>query len=190
MSPQARNVLREGASEPPDVSTGGGGPGSHRVFLGAPRGFPVKPRKCRIPTLYSLRPDFFCSAFLGLCIRSKNPSYTTGCCKDIFPFYQTASWKSEGRGDREVPLLLSPTGCIVSKLLALTLGVKSSVSNSIPIFCWNYSNPRPQHIQNYELNIEFPSIFNSCGYESFLICSADMLASKLHVQSKGFNCFA
>lgn len=93
-------------------------------------------------------------------------------------------------GDREVPLLVSPTGCTVSKRLALKSGVKSSVSNSVPIFCWNYSNPRPQHTQNYELNTDFPSIFNSCGYESVLICPTDMLASRLPGQSKGFNCFA
>lgn len=179
MTPKTRNVLRGDDSVP--VST-------PWIFLGAP-GDSLGSWGRAVPTLHNLWPDCFCSLFLGLCIRSKNPSYTRGGCKDIFPVYQTESWKTEGRGDREVPLLLSPTGCITSKLLAMKLGVKSSRSNSIPIFCWNYSNPRPQHVQNCELNIEFLSIFNSCGYESFLIRSTDMLVSKLHIQSKGFNCF-
>lgn len=104
--------------------------------------------------------------FLDLASEARIPVIPQAAAKTFSPPTRQ-SLDIRRRGDREVPLLRSPTGCIVSKLLALMLGVKSSVSNAVPIFCWNYSNPRPQHIQSYELNIDFPSTFHSCGYESF-----------------------
>lgn len=75
--------------------------------------------------------------FLELCIRSKNSSYPMGNYKDIFPLPPDRVLENRRQKEREVPpapTSLSPTG-IISKLLALKLGVKSSISNSISIFC-------------------------------------------------------
>lgn len=143
------------ASEhPPAASTGIGAPDSSRIVLEAAGDSLRRQGSADFPPLITRHQDSFWSTILGLCIRSKNPNYTPGCCKDIFPLLpDRVLEKRRQRETGRFPSCLSPGGCIISKLLALKLGVKSSISNSIPIFCWNYNNPKSQHVQNYELNI-------------------------------------
>lgn len=127
--------------------------GPRRTPWGTPGDFPTRWKR-DFPLLIICHQGSFCSEVFGLCMRSKNPSYTMGCCKELFPLLPDRILGN--RRQRETGRLLSrvsPTGCIISKLLAWKLRVKSSVSISIPIFCWRYSNSRPQHKPNYELNI-------------------------------------
>lgn len=134
------------------ASTSEGGPDTHP---GGCQGIPQHGEKVKdFPLLIICHQGSFCSEVFGLCMRSKNPSYTMGCCKVLFPLLpDRILGNRRQRETGRLPSRVSPTGCIISKLLALKLGVKSSVSISIPIFCWSYSNSRPQHKLNYELNI-------------------------------------
>ena len=152
MTPAARNVLRADDSMP--VSCFHRWRGTRCKSQGTPGDSLRRWESTDFPLLITCHQGSFCSGIFGLCIRSKNPSYTMGCCNGIFPLLPDRVL--ENRRQREIgrfPSCLNSAGYIISKLLALKLGVKSSISISIPIFCWCDSNPRPQHIQNYELNI-------------------------------------
>lgn len=141
----------------------GGGPDTSCIVLSAP-GDPLRWQgnttfflltTCHLQLSFSLQlvtRTTFVLRFLDFASEAIIQVTPRPAAKIFSPSCLTESWKIEGRRRQGGS---PPVWVLQGTLLANSWPwswESSPVSNPITIFCWSYSNPRPQDTQNYELN--------------------------------------